>query len=219
MSEVKNAFFAAAVLCFLIGLALNAFHLTRSTQRRIYWACAGMAAASGFLMAYPNWATGLGVAALFFAAMTAIAYATTPYLKIGGRIVALTAADSRPDPAQPPAADSYSGLLTAATLWWLLVVLALIAAADIYFAATGRGGGWIPAVAAAFLALLAVGAGYADASGNHPIARRQRLQFGVASLVTAGAFAAVYLAAYYTARRWPLRRTGSADDRAQPGKP
>ena len=52
-------------------------------------------------------------------------------------------------------------------------------------------------VMAAFITLLAIGVGYADGSWNYAIARRQYFQFGVVSLITAGSFAVVYLAAYF----------------------
>lgn len=237
---MKNAFFAAAAICFIAGFSLSSFHLARSAQRRIYWACACLAAVFGFLAAYPNSKTGLVVAGLFFAAMTVAAYVTTPYIKIGGKVYALTVADSQPDPEDAPtpsadlagaestptaaasdkrfdpAPDSYSGLLTAAKMWWMLVVIALIVAVNAYAFLFSNGEAAVAAVGAAFLTLLAICVGYADGSWDYPIARRQYLQLGVASLITAGTFAMLYLAAYYTARRLPLRRRQSMEYRAHP---
>jgi hypothetical protein len=237
---MQNLFIGVIVVCFLTGLVLDFLRISRSTQRRIYWAAACLAAVAGFLAVYPNWKTGLGLAAMLLAAMTVMAYAATPYIKIGGKIYALTVSQSRPDPpdthiapagragteggpTEPttdphvdPAPDSYSGILTAATMWWMLVGIAVIGAANVYFFVVGRGGGWAAAGAAAFVGLLAIGAGYADASWDCPIARGQHVQLGVASLITAGAFALVYLTAYYTARRWPLRREQSLEYRAHP---
>jgi hypothetical protein len=174
---------------------------------------------------------------MLFAAMTVMAYVATPYIKIGDNIYALTVSLSRPDPpdahtaesdpagapdarkADPhfdPAPDSYSGLLTAATMWWMLVGLAVIAAVNAYAYLFSDGKPLVAAVGTGFLALLAIGTGYGDASWDYPIARGQRLQLGLASLITAGGFALVYLTAYYTARRRPLRRQQSLEYRAHP---
>jgi hypothetical protein len=237
---VQHIFLGVIVLCFVVCFALSFFDISRGSQRRIYWASACLAAVSGFLIGYPNWQKGLGITGILLGAMIMAAYAATPYIKIGGKIYALTVADSRPDPEDidtpagdhpgtdgaphahsgdpefDPAPDSYSGMLTAAKMWWMLVVLAVIAAGNVYFFAVGRGGGWVAAAAAAFVALLAVGAGYGDASWGYPIARGQHLQLGIASLITAGGFALLYLSAYYTARRFPLRRKQSLEYRAHP---
>jgi hypothetical protein len=237
---MTTVFLVVVILCLVTGFVLDFFGISRSTQRRIYWASACLAAVSGFLMVYPNWKTGLGIAALLLSAMTVMAYVSTPYLKIGGKIYALTVADSRPDPedthtpaaghpgtdgaptadsADPafdPAPDSYSGMLTATTMWWLLVGLSVIAAVNTYAFLFSDGKAGAAAASAALLVFLAAGTGYGDASWDYPIARRQHLQLGLASLITAGGFALVYLIAYYTARRFPLRRTQSLEYRAHP---
>lgn len=225
------------VLCFVVGLVLDFLHISRSSQRRIYWASACLAAVSGFLTVYPNWKTGLAIAGILLAAMIMAAYTATPYIKIGGKIYALTAADSRPDPedaltaaSEPdgppdapkadrhfdPAPDSYGGMLTATTMWWALVVLAAIAAANMYAFLFSDGKAGVAALGTGFVALLAIGTGYGDASWDYPIARRQYIQLGVASIITAGSFALLYLIAYYTARRFPLRRKQSLEYRAHP---
>jgi hypothetical protein len=224
---MKHVFLAAAVICLIVSFSLSSFHLTRSAQRRIYWASACLAAVSGFLAAYPNSHTGLGIGGIFFGTMTFVAYGTTPYIKIGGKIYALTVADSQPDPedAPPtdtsdpqfdPTPDSYNGLLTAAKTWWMLVGITVIAAANAYAFLFSNGKAGVAAMGSVFLVLLAIGAGYGDGSWTYPIARRQYLQFGAASLITAGSFALLYLAAYYTARRLPLRREQSMEYRAHP---
>jgi hypothetical protein len=224
---VQPFFLGVIIACFAAGLVLDFLHISRSSQRRIYWASACLAAVCGFLMVYPNWKTGLAIAGILFAAMIMAAYAATPYIKIGGKIYALTVRDRQPDPedsstaqtADPqfdPAPDSYSGMLTPATMWWLLVVLAVIAAANMYAFLFSDGDAAPAAVSATFLAVLAVGAGYGDASWGYRIARGQHIQLGVASLITAGSFALPYLVAYYTARRFPLRRKQSMEYRAHP---
>jgi hypothetical protein len=234
---MQTVFLGVVVVCFVVGFVLDFFNIPRSTQRRIYWATACLAAVAGFLAVYPNWKTGLGLAGMLLAAMTVMAYVATPYIKVGGKIYALTVSLSRPDPpdahtaesepagapdarkADPhfdPAPDSYSGMLTAATMWWMLVGLAVIAAVNAYAFLFSDGKPLVAAVGTGFLALLAIGTGYGDASWDYPIARGQRLQLGLASLITAGGFALVYFAAYYTARRWPLRRQQSLEYRAHP---
>jgi hypothetical protein len=157
------------------------------------------------------------------------AYPPWDYLKIGGRIYALTVRDRQPDledaptlnDKQPvdPVSESYSGLLTPATMWWVLVLMAALAAGNAYAYLFSDGGVAVAVAMAAFLALLAVGAGYGDASWRHPSARRQYLQFGVATLITAGGFALVYLIAYYVGQRRPQRRTRSLEHRAHPDLP
>lgn len=219
---MKNIFFGAAVVCFVAGFSLSSLPITRSAQRRLYWLFACLAGVSGFLMCYPDRAKGLGVAGLFVAAMVVAAYAATPYIKIGGRIFALSLTDGRPDDPEAatrsvggggPTPDSYSGMLSAAKMWWMLAIIAVIAGGNVYYAAVGRENGLIPWVSAAFLAVLALGAGYADGSWDYPIARRQYIQLATASLVTAGAFPVLYLTSYYMATRWPLRRERSLEHR------
>jgi hypothetical protein len=225
VDKVKNVFFGAAVVCFVAGFSLSSLRITRSAQRRIYWLFACLAGVSGFLMCYPDRAKGLGVAGLFVAAMVVAAYAATPYIKIRGKIFALSLADSQPDGHEAathagggvdPTPDSYSGMLSAAKLWWMLAIVAVIAGGNVYYAAVGREKGVIPWASAAFLALLALGAGYADGSWNYPLARRQYIQLAAASLVTVGVFLALYLVSYYMATRWPLRRERSLEYRTHP---
>jgi len=212
------------ILCIAICVAISSFKIGVEIQRRIYWVSVAVAAVFGAAMAYPKWTTGLWIAGILLGAMTVAAYTTTPYIKIGGRIFALSLADSQPESqaaphpgdAIDPTPDSYSGMLSAAKMWWMLVIIAVIAGGNVYFAAVGREKGFIPWIAAAFIALLALGIGYADGSWDYPLARRQYIQFAVASLVTAGAVALLYLASYFTARVYPLRRERSLEYRAHP---
>ena len=120
------------------------------------------------------------------------------------------------DPPADPAADSYNGTLTPATAWWALVVLAGIAAVNVGAFLFGDGRAAPAAVAAGFVVLLAIASGYGDASWGYRIARGQYLPFGLATVITAGGLGAVYLAAYYTARRFPPRREQSLEYRAHP---
>jgi hypothetical protein len=233
-------FLVVAGLCIATGIALSFFNISRSSQRRIYWASACLAAVAGFLIGYPNIKNAIGLAAMLLATMTVMAYVSTPYIKIGGKIYALTVRDRQPDPdesstapdSQPPgdgappakttesqadrAPDSYSGLLTPATMWWLVVGLAAIAAGNTYAYLFSDGQAAPAAVSATLIAALAVGGGYGDGSWRYRIARGQYTPFVVASVITAGGFALLYLGAYYTARRFPLRRTQSMEYQAHP---
>lgn len=226
---MSDMLFGVVVLCFVAGFVLSFLNISRSAQRRIYWTCACVAGGCGTLSTYPTWDNAAALGIFLAAAMAAMAYVSTPYIKIGGKIYALTISAQRPDPDSAPDAenvsaaqeadstpDSYSGLLTAATMWWMLVVIAVVAAGNVYGFAAGKGEAWVAVTAATFLALLAVGTGYGDASWHYPIARRQFVPFGVASVITAGSFALVYLTAYYIARRWPLRREQSMERVAHP---
>jgi len=237
--NVQHLFLGLIILCFVAGLTLDFFNLSRSTQRRFYWAGAGLAAIAGFLMVYPNLKNAIGIAVTLFATMTLIAYLSTPYIKIGGRIYALTTGDQQPDPedsltvddsaphqhnapaqlADPlidSAPDSYDGTLSHVTVWWALVVIAGIAAVNVGAFLFSDGKAAAAAGGAGFLALLTIITGYCDASWDYPIARGQYLQLAIASLITAGSFALLYLIAYDTARRFPLRRKQSPEYRAHP---
>ncbi len=203
----------------------------RSLQRRIYWGCACLGAVAAFFAFYPDSGKAAGMGAFFLAVMAVVAYAYTPYIKIGGRIYALTVQDSRPDPddnsAQAaataaderdydPAPDAYSGLLTATKAWWLLIMLLVISTGNIYAFASGEGEWWVAAIGVVFIVFFSVTTGFGDASWGYGIARGQRVQFVAAAVVTVGVFAVLYLAAYQTGKRWPLRREQSMEYRAHP---
>lgn len=223
---VRDLSFGVIVLCYLAGFLLSFSKISTSAQRRIYWSCACIAGFFGTLATYPTWTNAAVLGILVPAVMAVAAYVSTPYIKIRGKIYALTITD--PDPEDEPATtdstqqeidprpDSYSGLLTATTMWWALVVLTAIGAGNVYFAATGKGEIWVGLMSGTFSALLTVVTAYGDASWRYPIARGQYIQFGVASVITAGVFPLLYLAAYYIAQRRPLRRKQSMEYRVHP---
>ncbi len=237
---MNHFFFWVIAACFALNVFVSSFKISRSAQRRIYWGSTCAASAAGVLMSYPTWHNALAFGFLPLAAMTFAAWAATPYINVGGKIYSVYAFNRQPDPGDtptadtpepdrdaPPAAhatdpqfdpasDSYSGMLTPPTLWWLMIVLAVIAAGNVYAYLFSDGEPGIAAVGAGLLALLAIGSGYGDGSWRYRIARGQYVPFGIASVITAGSFALVYLIAYYTARRWPLRRTQSMEYRAHP---
>lgn len=224
---LSDLMFALVVLCFIAAFVLSFLKISRSAQRRIYWSCACMAGVFGALATYPTWDNAVSIGIFLVAAMAFMAYACTPYIKVGGKIYSLTIMDPDPEDAPTTAGDStrrdtdlhpesYSGLLTATTAWWLFMVPAVAATANVYFFIVGEGRLWVAIVSASFLCLLTVGTAYGDASWRYPIARGQYLQFGVASVLTAGVFPAMYLTAYYIAQRRPLRRKQSMEYRVHP---
>ena len=224
---MSDLFFLIVVVCFLVSFFQSFFVKGRSSQRRIYWSCTVLAATAGFLAAYPDWSRGVGFALFVVFVMTVIAYAYTPYIKLDGKIYAMTVQDSRPDekdrlaPAsvereQDPAPDSYSGVLTASKMWWIVVGLMVMSGVNFYAFVNGEMEWWVAAIGLAFLIFLSVTTGYGDASWGYGIARGQHVQFGIAGVVTAGVFTVLYLLAYHTGKRLPLRRTQSMEYRAHP---
>jgi hypothetical protein len=232
MSSVFIAVFGVAVS---VAVIQQFFNHSRRSQRLVYWSCTCIAAVAGFMAVHPDPKKGIQFALFALAMMVGIAWAYTPYIKIRGRIYALTVHDSQPDPdendddnldvaaegasdgqAPDPAPDAYSGLLTTTKMWWLLVAISGISSINIYAYLTGEGEAWVAAIGLAFLVFLGIATGYGDASWEYRIARGQYLQFGISTVITAGAFAVLYLMAYQTALRLPLRRKQSMEYRAHP---
>ncbi|WP_428339096.1 hypothetical protein [Mycobacterium sp.] len=95
MDGVNAFFFVIVMLCVFSGLVLSFVKISVVRQRRIYWRCAVLGAVAGFFCGYPDVGKGLGAAALVIFAMILGAMRATPYLKIGGKIYAFSAADRR----------------------------------------------------------------------------------------------------------------------------
>lgn len=214
-------------LCFIGAFLLTFSKSSLCVQRRIYWTLAGTAGVAGIFLKYPSLDDAVLLGLFPVVVMTFIAYVATPYIKIGGKIYTYTITD--PDPEDTPVSereskqlgldphpDSYSGLLTATTMWWTLTGPAVIATVNVYAAATGEGELWVALMSATFLALLAVGTAYGDASWGYPIARGQYVQFVVITVITAGVFYFLYVAAYFAGQRHPLRRKQSMEYRVHP---
>ncbi|WP_235009789.1 hypothetical protein [Mycobacterium sp. 3519A] len=228
---MANVFFVILVVCAVGALAQQYVKYSRSLQRRIYWGCACLGAVAAYFAFYPDSRKGIGIALFFVGVMIAAAYAYTPYIKIGGKVYALTVQDSRPAPDEnsaerpgsaltdqdrDPAPDAYSGLLTATKMWWLLILMMIISTGNIYAFASGKGEWWVAAMGLVFIVFLSIAMGFGDASWGYGIARGQRVQFVIAAIVTVGVFAALYLAAYQIGRHSPLRRKRSMEFRAHP---
>lgn len=207
--------FIAGVCAGLGGAVASSLIDDRKLGRRIYWLgwlvntlCFSLAALQR------GWQPSLGFGLLCVFVAVFYAYMRTPYLKIGGRIYALSLNDSQPDSAAgkttgpPPAArpDSYPthiGQVSARKIWWILVAFTCLVAVNVYFF------GW-PAQAifgTAVLTLFCAGFGVDDATRKLPIARGQYVQAVIASVVSLLLWLApciAYLLGYAIGQRWPM---------------
>ncbi|EUA56657.1 hypothetical protein I553_8709 [Mycobacterium xenopi 4042] len=152
-----------------------------------------------------------------------------PYIKIRGKVYAFTIRDSRPDPpsdggwrshgAAPDSdatPDSYGGLATAKKSWWLLILIVTICAINVIGYFVDKQHPWRAALMASVIVAISTMFGYGDASWGYPVARRQRMQLFILSVITLGAFTALYLCAYCAGKRWPLSRKQSMEHRRPP---
>jgi len=223
MRHVNTFFMVTGAIGML--LTLLASSKNRRAGRRAYWGGALLTSISAFFIAYPpDWKSGTILSGLACFLMVFTAYSYTPYIKIRGKIYAFYVTDSQPDPSPdgtpPPGSDdpdydpapgSYSGLITASKTWWSLVFAMTIC---VVILDTTKP--WHDALSAGILLVFATVAGYSDASWGYPVARGQRLQFVIISLITACVFTVVYFAGYAAGKRWPLRRKKSMEYRAHP---
>jgi len=196
-----------------------------SSERRVFWSCVGVASGAAFFAFYPNWKDGMRGVGMILAAVMMYAYFYTPYIKIRGKIYALSVQDKNAEhedgslasgATYDPAPDAYSGLVTAKKLWWILLPLLAISAINLYAFITDGMEIWVAAIGAVMIVLLAVGAGLGDASWGYHMARGNYVQFALAAVITAGTFTVIYLIVYFIAKRRPLRRRTSMEYRAHP---
>jgi hypothetical protein len=208
-----------------LGMVGGDFLRGRRRQRRAYWLSwllggAIMTVAVG----HADGGDGLTMVGFSVAMSVMIAFFRTPYLKIGGRIYALTLDDRQPDPPEdgdgpaprvPRPADSY-GNLSAATWWWLMAWLigsgSAIVAVEGFAVATV----WVPAFFAVCLAM----AGCADGATGFGVARRQYLPAAVLTAVSVPSFLIpplLYLVCFGLGRRYSARRRHHAVALAEPG--
>lgn len=225
---------AHSVFLYLLTALISAtffeafLKVSRATHRIIYWTCTAAAAACGFMVAYPNCKEALLTSAFVGGCLVMIAYFKTPYIKIGGKVYALTVADSQPDPDvedghrelgvgdYDPAPDSYSGVLTPAKMWWGMIPVALMGTGSIWASASGIQPWRYAVMGGGLLFVMASLGGFGDASWGYSVARRQYLPFVLVGILTGGIFALVYLIGYYAGKRWPVRRKQSMEYRAHP---
>lgn len=228
MRDIFLTIFVAAVA---VALIQQFFDHSRSSQRRIYWSSTCVAAVAAFLMFYPDGKKGVLVALGMFGAMIVAAYGYTPYIKIRGKVFALNATDRRPDPEDDraestgdeqgkvprgQASDAYSGLVTARKMWWVVTILMLIAAINVRIFIESGAQDWASGAAALMIVFFAVVLGLGDASWGYGIARGQKIQFAISTIITAGTFAIIYLGAYWIGKHNPVRRKQSMEYRAHP---
>jgi len=204
----------------------------RRTGRRIFWIGFLIASTSAFLIAYPpDWKSGTVWSLLACFLMLMNAYFSTSHIKIHGNIYAFNVFDSVPDPSPgdklatkvdnpdyDPAPDSYGGLATAKKMWWLMVPVMAMCSVDLFTHVLGldKDRPWLTALTPVVIVVIATVFGYGDASWGYPIARGQRAQFGIITVITAGVFTILYATAYYAGKRRPLRRQQSMEYRAHP---
>lgn len=191
-------FFIAALL--LLGLAvlavLNDQRWELSRQRRVYWAGTFGAALCALLAGLPDWVGGLEFAAGVVLLMAMNAYFLTSYIKLGGRVFALHLRDgaaANAGSADGLPADAYGGNLSAPKMWWMMVIGLVICSVNV----VGRYGASLIWIAfAAPVVVLPIGFGYLDAAAGQRFARGQFVQFGIITVVTAGAFAVLYVVGF-----------------------
>ncbi|WP_019969384.1 hypothetical protein [Mycobacterium sp. 141] len=220
-------FVVTGAIGFLLQLVTSSNN--RQRERRFFWTGFIIVAVSAFFIAYPPDAKS-GLLWLAFASflMLSRAYMMTSNIKIRGKIYAFHVDDSRPDPSPDgsppssdtpdydPAPDSYSGFATAGKTWTLLILTMAICSLNVVIYVTDKERPLLALVLAALLVALAAGFGYGDAIWEYPIARGQHIQFFIISIITAGVFTVLYLAAYFTGKRWPRRNKRSMEYRAHP---
>lgn len=195
---VSNAGLVAA----LAGLAAMALAPRRNVPqgRLIYWAGALITCLASYFVAAPQgWKSGLGAAAFTFGAVTFLAYAYTPFLKVNSRRISFYS--DRPQP--------YGAAVTARKSWWRALIGLSILMFGIGSSISGGGRLWLAVGAVAAVILTGAVFGRRDATLGAGIASGQRLQLVLASLVTGGVFAIAYFGSYYVSRRWaPMHRNG-----------
>lgn len=211
-----NALFIAGFCAGLGGSVASALIDDRRLARRIYWLgwlvntlCFSVGALQ------QGWQPSLGFGLLCVFVAVFYAYMRTPYLKIGGRIYALSAADSQPDvlpgettePAVAPRDSDPTdfGQVSAPKVWWMLVAFTCLMAAGVHY------GGWPVQLigGTAFLTLVCAVFGVDDATRKLPIARGQYVQAGIASVISLLLWLApciAYLLGYAIGQRWPMGR-------------
>ncbi|GBE65351.1 hypothetical protein MFM001_18130 [Mycobacterium sp. MFM001] len=210
---VLRVFLMLAVLFLGVASAQARYRYIadRRRGRRFFWSCAAAGIVFFALGVGKIWPNGVLAAASFTALVVMVAYVSTPYLKIGDRIYALSIPNQQPDlpidgtepePAPPPPADSYNGTFTAPKMWWVIAVLACMVAAFTHHL------GWTPKVWAVVIGGVAMStlSGFGDAREGFAIARRQYIPFVVASIASLFVFAAfpvAYLVGYLAGRWWP----------------
>jgi hypothetical protein len=221
-----RVFFAAAALsCLVVALVPLALRRGKKFERRCYWGGTFGAAASVIIAAIPDWIGGLLFACVTVFAMWLPAYfGGGELIKIGGRVYSFhiqrstekgSAPARRGLPEDYP--DAYGTGVTAAKFWSLLIVAMVFVIGGFAIGVTDPGQRVLLVCSAIAFVVAAVGLGYgSDGSYGYPVARRQYAQFVLISMMSAGAFAVLYLPAWYCGRRFPFRYHRSLERQARP---
>lgn len=199
----------------LIAAVASAIVQDRKLQRWIYWLGWMIAALCFALAVLPRgWpgSLGIGLSALFAAVV--YAYLRTPFLKINGRVYAISSIEDEPtshtaqNPQSAPRRDSYPtgmGTVSAHNMWWVLVALTCLVSAGVYLV----GWPWQMILGAAFVTVLGAITGLDDGSRKLPIVRGQYIQaliVSVASILLWLAPPICYYFGYRVGQRWPMGR-------------
>lgn len=217
--------FAVGLAVVMVGMSTAPFLPERHLQRRTYWL--SWLAGGGLITLAAELADpgrGWGIATMLAPMSVSVAYFKSPYLKIRGRIYAVSFLDRQPDPprdgepcaaeAPPPLPRDRYGHLSAATYWWL------VATFNAGCATTVVGQGWTLGTSAAFAAFSAclAATGFSDAAGGYGIARRRFIPATVVTLCCVPMYF-VPVAAYalgFVLGRAPMSDPGLADAPSEP---
>jgi hypothetical protein len=193
---------AFMILAF-VGLVIVALAPRKYLRvgRAIYWAGTLVVCTSVFFMAFPpNWRSGLSMALCAGCAITAVAYVNTPFIKIRGRTYAFYShyrlADGSRDGSNPPheealanhTSEPYDGGVSVKKSWWRAAFVMAIFAFGVFAYFANQDTAWLAVFAAAVIILAGAFFGHRDATLDQPIAAGQRVQFGLISAMTLGAF-------------------------------
>lgn len=218
-------FLAAAVVCLVVALTPLVLRRGKRFERRCYWGGTFGAAVSVAIAAVPDWIGGLLFACVTVFAMWLPAYfGSGELIKIGGKVYRFhigRSAERGPAfargglPEEYP--DAYGTGVTATKFWSLLIVAMVFLIGGIAIGVADPGQRVLMACCATAFVVTAVGLGYgSDGSYGYPMARRQYVQFVLISIMSAGAFAVLYLPAWYLGRRFPFRHSRSLERQARP---
>lgn len=192
------------------------FELGERRRRWVYW---GAFLCGTLLMAlalsYRGWRTSAAVCGggVIIAFCFAFFYDSS-LLKFRTRQFSYTLPAEHRSKASP--IDTYLGVVPVRNHWWLIAVGSCGFAYGIYLI----GWAWQITISVAAGVVLAAVSGWDDGARGLPIARRQTVQFVIASLASIMMFGlplVAYLAGYYGAKKWPIDR-GRHTGHREPGE-
>jgi hypothetical protein len=197
-------------------LPVLAPHKNDTVGRRMFWSGILVASVSAFFIAYPpNWKSGLGLSLLAAGLMLLTAYFTSPYLKVGGKVIAFYTSDSEADGGSRHGSAASNGVLTSARkLWWLMVPAMALCAFNIGQYVVAKENPRLGVAMAIAVVAVAIVFGYGDGRARYSIARGQLPQFVVVSVVTLGVFTVLYFGGYAIGKQRSRPHEQSVDDHA-----